>query len=420
MNSQKQKWLYVVGHFIGLAMLCGFLPQVQGQQPIKIGLSVAQTGGTAGGGKSALLALQIWRDDVNAKGGLLGRKVELVVYDDQGNPALTPGIYAKLLDIDKVDLLIGPYATIAGAPVVPLAKQRGKLLMGNFGTQLNRAVHHDMYFNNIPWNDPAVPFENFFQLANSVGAKTVAFLSVDQEFGQLVVNAAKEHARKYGMQTVYEQKYPANTVDFSSMMRAIQAAKPDALFLSTYPNDGVAIVRAINEMGMASSVKLAGGCMVGLQYANNMESLGPMLNGLINYHFYVPEKTVDFPGVREFLARYEQLAPNAGADRLGYFLGPFTYAIGQALAEAITATKSLDDKVLANYLHTHEIQTVAGPVRYGQDGEWAAPRTLFIQYRGITGHDVDQFRQPGKQVILAPSQYKTGDLVWPFEKAHAQ
>ena len=95
----------------------------------------------------------MWVDDVNAKGGLLGRKVEFIAYDDQSNPANTPGIYTKLLDVDKVDLLIAPYATVPTAPIMPLVKQRGKLLMGNFSFQVNAKIKHDMWFNNAPWND---------------------------------------------------------------------------------------------------------------------------------------------------------------------------------------------------------------------------------------------------------------------------
>src|SRR5260370_12118496 len=106
------------------------------QPPIKIGLSMPQTGGLAGGGKASLLGIEIWRDDINARGGLLGRKVELVVYDDKSSAAETPAIYAKLLDVDKVDLLFAPYATVPTAPIMPLVKQRGMLLMGNFSFQV--------------------------------------------------------------------------------------------------------------------------------------------------------------------------------------------------------------------------------------------------------------------------------------------
>src|SRR6185295_17263026 len=112
---------------LSLAVFGGTASAQQG--PIKIGMSMPQTGSLGAGGKAALLALQMWVEDVNAKGGLLGRKVDFIVYDDQTNPALTPSIYTKLLDVDKVDLLIAPYGTVPTAPIMPLVKQRDLLLM---------------------------------------------------------------------------------------------------------------------------------------------------------------------------------------------------------------------------------------------------------------------------------------------------
>ena len=127
----------LLGGTIAVAVLGLASGAVAQQPPIKIGMSMAQTGGLAGGGKASLLGIEIWRDDVNARGGLLGRKVELVVYDDKSSAAETPAIYAKLLDVDKVDILFAPYATVPTAPLMPLVKQRGMLLMGNFSFQVN-------------------------------------------------------------------------------------------------------------------------------------------------------------------------------------------------------------------------------------------------------------------------------------------
>jgi branched-chain amino acid transport system substrate-binding protein len=394
-----------------------FSPMAVAEKPVKIGIGIAQTGPLAGGGKAALLALQMWRDDVNAKGGLLGRQVELIAYDDQSTPATTPGIYAKLLDVDKVDLLIAPYGTVPTAPIMPLVKQRGLLLMGNFAFQANHSLHHDRYFNNAPWNDAASWSDGFFKLGNSVGAKTVAFLAADQEFAQNLASGAKVIAKDLGLTTVYEQNYPPATVDFSSMIRAIRAVKPDMVFVMSYPSDSVAIIRAVNEIGVGDSVKLFGGGMVGLQFSSIMESLGSNLNGIVNYNTYVPEKTMDFPGVKDFLARYSQRAAQEKVDLLGFYLPPFNYAIGQMLEQAVTATRSLDHKVLADYLRSSEMNTIVGSIRFGKDGEWATPRVVMIQFRGILDKNLEQFRQPGKQVILEPSQLQTGKLVAPFEKA---
>src|SRR5919201_1732369 len=270
---------------VGATALAANLPRhaFAQQGPVKIGMSMPQTGSLGAGGQAALVALRLWVDDVNQKGGLLGRKVEFIVYDDQTNPANTPGIYTKLLDVDKVDLLIAPYGTVPTAPIMPLVKQRGLLLMGNFSFQVNHTVKHDMWFNNLPAPDAQSWFEGFFQQGQKSGSKTIAFLAADQEFAQNLANGAKELAKKGGLSTVYDQNYPPSTTDFSSLMRAIRAAQPEMVFVCSYPNDSVAIVRAMNEIGVGSGVKLFGGGMVGLQFTPIMESLGSMLNGIVNY-----------------------------------------------------------------------------------------------------------------------------------------
>ena len=417
MSDKPRGILQFAGRVLGMLFAAFVLAGAAGAQqpPIKIGMSMPQTGTLGGGGQAALLALRMWVDDVNGKGGLLGRKIDFIVYDDQTNPALTPGIYTKLLDVDKVDLIIAPYGTVPTAPIMPLVKQRGLLLMGNFSFQVNRTVKHDMWFNNSPWNDASSWSDGFFEAGKKLGAKTIAFLAADQEFAQNLANGARDLAHKAGLTTVYNQNYPPTTVDFSAMIRAVRAAKPDLVFVMSYPNDSVAIVRAVNEIGVGDSVKLFGGGMVGLQFTPNMVSLGKSLNGIVNYNSYVPG--MKYPGIEDFLARYAKRAAEAKVDPLGFYLPPFNYAIGQMLEQAITATKSLDHKVLANYLRTNEMKTIVGPIRYRADGEWANARVVQAQFRGVVDKNMDQFRQPGKQVVLYPEQYKTGDVVAPFEKA---
>ena len=388
------------------------------QPPIKIGMSMAMTGGLAGGGKASLLGIEIWRDDVNAKGGLLGRKVEMVVYDDKSSASETPAIYSKLLDVDKVDLLFAPYGTVPTAPIMPLVKQRGLLLMGNFSFQVNHTVKHDMWFNNLPAADAQSWFTGFFEQGQKSGAKSIAFLAADQEFAQNLANGAKELAQKAGLKTVYSQNYPPTTTDFSSLIRAIRAAKPDMVFVCSYPNDSVAIVRAVNEIGVGESVKLFGGGMVGLQFTPVMESLGSMLNGIVNYNSYVPG--VKYAGIDEFFQRYQKKAAEEKVDPLGFYLPPFGYAMGQMLEQAVNATKSLDQKKLAAYLHSNTMQTIVGPISYNKDGEWAQSRMLMIQFRGIADKNLEQWRQVGKQVVLYPPAYKTGDAVMPFDKARGK
>jgi len=395
------------------------LPRFAGAQsgPVKIGMSMPQTGSLGAGGQAALAALRLWVDDVNQRGGLLNRKVELIAYDDQTNPANVPAIYTKLLDIDKVDLLLAPYGTVPTAPVMPLVKQRGLLLMGNFSFQVNAKIQHDMWFNNAPWNDAASWSDGFIKAGLGANAKTIAILAADQEFAQNLANGARELAKKANLKSVYDQNYPPTTTDFSALVRGIRAAKPEMVYVMSYPNDSVAIIRAVNEIGVGSQVQVLGGGMVGLQFTPIMTSLGSLLNGVVNYNSYVPG--MKFPGIEDFLARYAKRAAEAKVDPLGFYLTPFNYAIGQMLEQAVNGTKSLDHKQLAAYLRKNEMSTVVGPIRFDKNGEWANPRVVQAQFRGVADKDIEQFRQPGKQVVISPDAYKTGDVITPFEKARS-
>src|SRR3982751_1295749 len=196
----------VLGAFaLALAFAGMHANEALAQQPVKIGIGISQTGTLGGGGKAALLGLQMWVEDVNKKGGMIGRKVELIAYDDQSNPATTPGIYTKLLDVDKVDLLIAPYGTVPTAPIMPLVKQRDLLLMGNFSFQVNHTVKHDKWFNNAPWGDATSWTEGFLQVGQKAGAKSIAFIAADQEFAQNLANGAKAVAKKIGRASCRER-----------------------------------------------------------------------------------------------------------------------------------------------------------------------------------------------------------------------
>jgi branched-chain amino acid transport system substrate-binding protein len=385
--------------------------------PIKIGFAMSLTGGLAGGGRQSLLGFEIWRDEINAKGGLLGRKIELVVYDDKSSASETPAIYSKLLDVDKVDLLFAPYATVPTAPLLPLVKQRGLLLMGNFSFQVNSKVQHDMWFNNAPWGPADSWAASFLELGQKAGGKTIALLAADQEFAQNLAQTTREVAKKLNMQIVFDQAYPPSTVEFSSIVRSLNATKPDIIYVASYPPDSAGILRAVNELGVGDNVKLFGGAMVGLQFAAVMENMGSLLNGVVNYNTWLPEPSMYFDGTKAFFETYTKRAVEAKVDPLGYYIAPYGYAMGQMIEQAVNATKSLDQKGLAKYLRENEHKTIVGPIKFADDGEWKETATLQAQFRGVKDKNIEQFRTAGKQVILFPAKLKTGDLITPFEAA---
>jgi branched-chain amino acid transport system substrate-binding protein len=386
---------------------------------IKIGSSMAMTGGLGPNGKSALLAWKIWEEDVNAKGGLLGRKVKLVYYDDQSNPSTVPGIYTKLLDVDKVDLVVGGYATAMLAPAMPVIMQRKKTFIGLLGLAVNTEFNYPNYFVMIPSGpDPKPAFtKGFFDIAMAQDPKpkTVAIVAADQEFSRNASDGARANAKALGLQIVYDKTYPPSTTDYSSIVRAIQATNPDVVVVCSYPPDSVGIIRAVNEIGFKP--KMIGGGMVGPQNTAMKAQLGPLLNGFVNYDFWLPVPNMQFPGVADLMKKYQERAAAEGVDPLGYYMAPQAYAQLQVLEQAITATKSLDDQKLADYIRANTFKTVLGDVKFGKGGEWSAPRVLQVQFQNIKGNEVAQFKDVKTQVVLTPNDYKSGDVVYPYEKA---
>ena len=398
----------------------GFLAAVsEAQEPVRIGFGMALTGPLAANGKSALLGMKIWEEDVNAKGGLIGRPVKLVYYDDQSSPSTVPGLYAKLLDIDKVDMIVSGYATNMIAPAMPIAMQRKKVFPALFGTGVNSEFKYDKYFAMIPTGpNPKPAFTKpFFDVAVAQNPKpeTISLAAADAEFGRNVCDGARENAKAAGLKIVYDKTYPPPTTDFAPIVRAVQATNPDVAVFCSYPLDSVGLIRAISEVGFKA--KIIGGAMVGIQATAIKRQLGPLLNGITNYETWVPAKTMEYPGVNAFLEKYQARAGAEGVDPLGYYLGTWGYAYAQLLEQAIKGANSLDDEKLATYFRTATFKTVMGDVKFGEQGEWAESRFIAVQYHGIKGNELDQFKGMNVQTIVGPPRFATGTLIYPYEKA---
>jgi branched-chain amino acid transport system substrate-binding protein len=388
-------------------------------EPLKIGYSMALSGGLGSNGRSALLAQKIWEEDTNAKGGLLGRPVKLVYYDDQTNPATVPGIYAKLLDVDKVDLVIGPYGTNLQAPAMPIAMQRKKVFIGLLGTAVNSTFSYPNYFSMNPNGpEPKQSYtEGFVDLAVRQNPKpqTVAIVAADAEFALNASEGARETVKAAGLTVVYDRRYPSTTTDLVPVVRAIAETNPDLVIVCSYPPDSVAMVRAVNEVGFKP--KMIGGAMVGLQSTAIKARLGPLLNGWTNYDLWLPVPKMQFAGVDELMKKYQARAVVEGVDVLGYYMAPWGYAQLQVLEQAVAATESLDDARLGDYIRASNFKTVVGDVRFGSSGEWAQSRMLQVQFRNVKTNDLTQFKDISTQVVVAPAEYESGKVIYPYEKA---
>ena len=214
---------------------------------------------------------------------------------------------------------------------------------------------------------------------------------------------------------VYDRTYPPSTADFAPIVRAIQASNPDLVVVCSYPPDSVGIVRAVNEIGFKP--KAIGGAMVGLQATAIKTQLGPLLNGWINYDFWLPVPKMEFAGVGDLIKRYQAKAGAEGVDPLGYYMAPWGYAQMQVLQQAVEGTKSLDDGKLGDYIRANTFKTVVGDVKFGAKGEWEKSRVLQVQFQNVKGNDVAQFKDMSTQVVVAPAEYESAKVIFPYEKA---
>jgi branched-chain amino acid transport system substrate-binding protein len=260
---------------VGLGFLSGAV--AQSADPIRIGMSLALTGAGASPSKVINTALEIWRDDINAKSGLLGRPVELVIYDDQSSPANVPNIYTKLITVDKVDLLLGPYGTNFVAPAMPTIINNQKMTITFTAIGINDKYHYPKYFSMVSTGPEGIDSFSigFFDMAAAQQPKprTVAIIAADAEFAQSAADGARSQIKKHGFNLVYDQSYPPSTTDFAPVIRAVQAANPDIVYIGAYPPDNVGIIRAANEIGLRP--KIMGGAMIGMLVTPIKVQLGP-------------------------------------------------------------------------------------------------------------------------------------------------
>jgi len=405
--------LAVAGAASGLAS-----PAIAQAKPLTIGFGMALTGGLAPNGKAALLAMQIAEEDINARGGVLGRPVKLVYYDDQSNPSTVPGLYTKLLDVDKVDIVVSGYATNMVAPAMPIVMQKDRTFFSLLGLAVNSEFHYPRYFSITPTGGPKPKesfAEGFFAVAAEQNPKpqTVAVVGADAEFPRNAMEGVRAQAKQYGMKIVYDKTYPPTTADYTPIVRAVAATNPDIFFACSYPPDSVGIIRASSEIGFKP--KLYGGGMVGLQATAIKTQLGPLLNGIVVYDFWLPWAGFASDEGRDFVKKYQTRSAAAGVDLLGYYLPPFGYALMQVVEQAVKGAGGTDDTKLADFARKNTFKTVVGDIKFNAEGEWETAQVMAVQFQGVSGNGVDQFKDPKTEVILWPTKYKTGDIIYPYD-----
>jgi branched-chain amino acid transport system substrate-binding protein len=391
------------------------------RKSINIGYCLPLTGPHAAVGQTARLAHRIWQDDVNGRGGLLGRHIQFVCVDDRTDPERVPSIYGTLLSNDEVDLVIGGLGTNSIRSAMPSVVENQRFFVGLMGMAANDEYRYDRFFSMTPTgsNPTASLTQGFFEVASRQTPKpeTVAILAGATALAMSPIASARANASRCGFEVVAEARYGRTTEDFSPLLRTLNELAPDVLFLCSGSRDSVGLLRAVAEVGTSATV--LGGAINGLHSSVILQELGPLLNGLLNYEYWVPAPDTAFPGVQELIATYQRRARRTRSDELGYHVAPLAYAQLQIVGQAIKETGGLDDADLAEYCHSARFQTVMGQLQFDDIGEWEQPRVLTVQFGNITSHSITEFENPHARTVLHPDDYRSGSgkLDYPYAMA---
>lgn len=328
---------------------------------IKIGYSLSLTGAFAAYGQSALIAHKIWEERVNKKGGLLGRKVDLICIDDQSEYGRVADIYKNLIEEKKVDLVIGGYGINSVSPAIPVALEHNKYFVSLMG----KVAHSFNCFSMIPIGvKPNVALaENFFKTAprNS----SVAIISADAELTRNSVLGARENIARNSQRIIFEYNYSLATFDFSALAQELADLRPDVIYIAAYSSDVLGIMKAINEIGF------------------HPKKIGASIVGPLGLRIVCS-------GIEEFMEEYLAKTSSVEADILGYYLAPQAYAQLQIIEQAVTATNSLNDAKLIGHTHEALFKTVLGDIKFDRNGECTAPEMVQVQFQNVITHDIEQ------------------------------
>ena len=381
----------------------GLVAVAEAQPPIRIGASLSQTGAYAALGQNQLRGYQLCVKHTNDKGGVLGRKLTLVVYDDHSEPATAVRLYQKLITQDKVDLVLGPYGSPITEAVADVTEKHKLPMPAHAATTSIFKKGRKFVFMVL---SPAEVFlEGLVDLAARSGLKTIALINEDTIATRAIVRGTIELAKKKGLQVVFEEAYPKGNTDFAPILTKVRAANPDVLAAGTYFDDAVAITRQLRQLDVNPKMYAV---TVGGDLPRFYEILGKDAEFVYGASLWDPELVTlragglvpiarQYPGAREFVQAHREEFP--GAD-LSYQTAA-GYAICQILAEGMKRAGSLDGGKIREAILKLELNTVFGPFRVDQDGFQIAHKVVMFQW------------QDGKKVIVWPEELAPGKPRFP-------
>ena len=381
----------VTGLATALVVLAGSWTPASAQAPIKIGASLSLTGTYAALGQNQHRGYQLCAKHVNEKGGVLGRKIEFVLYDDQSQPATGVRLYEKLITQDKVDLVMGPYSS-AITEAVANVNEKYKMPMVAPMASTTSIFKKGRKFIFMVQSAAEVYLEGLVEMAAKRGLKTIAIINEDTLFPKATVQGTIELAKKNGLQVVFVEAYPKGNPDFSAILTKIRAANPDVLGAATYFDDAVAITRQMKELNVNPKMY---GVTVGGDLPTFYQLLGK--NAEFVYGATQWEVELPYPGAKEFLQAYTMEFP--GRDLSYHSAGG--YGGCQVLVEAIKRAGSLDGEKIREAVLKLDINTVYGGFKVDPDGFQISHKMVMFQW------------QEGKKVIVWPDELAAGKALFP-------
>jgi branched-chain amino acid transport system substrate-binding protein len=378
------------------ALAWAVAPVAEAQPPIRIGASIAQTGLGAAPGPNQLRGYQLCAKHMNDKVGVLGRKLELVVYDDASDPATAARLYEKLIAQDKVDLVLGPFGSASTEAAASVTEKHRMPMVAP--TAADTSIYRKGRKFIFSMQPPAeVVLEGLIDLSAKKGLKTVALLNADISFGRAATKGTTELAKKKGLQVVFVDAYPRETTDFSTILIKVREANPDVLVVATGGfEDLVAITRQMKALN--ANPKMTG-LTVGVELPKFYEVLGRDAEFVYGVTSWLPELVAlragglipiarQYPGAREFVESYKKEFPGADLSQLS----AVGYGGCQILVEAIRRAGSLDGEKLRDAISKMDHNTVFGAFRVDRNGVQTAHKFLLFQW------------QDGKKAIVWPEE----------------
>ncbi len=360
------------------------------QTPIKIGASMSVTGTYAKPGSYQKEGYDVCIDELNGKGGLLGRKVELVIYDDQSQPATAVKLYEKLITEDKVDAVMGPYSSAVSEAVANVTEKYKKVMVAPLAATTSIFKKGRKYIFMV-----ITPAENYLDglidMAAKRGLKTVAIINEDTLFPKASAAGTAEAAKKRGMQVVLQEAYPKGNTDFSALLVKIKAANPDVIAAGTYFDDAVAITRQMKELNVNPK-------MFGLTVGGDLPEFYDLLKQNAEYIYGSTQwdESLPYPGQKEFLAAYTKKFKHEPS-----YHAAAGYAGCLIYGEAVKRAGTLDADKVREQLLKMEIKTAFGDYKVEPDGFQVAHKMVMLQW------------QDGKRVVVWPDDLASGKMRYP-------